>query len=129
MSSTSLAAACARSSALLGPEGARGIERGLAPWFRALLVPQALPRVPGVVERLEAGIRVADVGCGAGVALLEMAKAFPRSEFHGYDKAHQEWKAAVLAGELALEDIDTEQYNAYSLQSPVKESGNKVTTT
>jgi len=69
----------------LGPEGARGIERGLAPWFRALLVPRALPRVDGIVARLEAGVQVADVGCGAGVALLEMAKAFPASEFHGYE--------------------------------------------
>jgi len=69
----------------MGPEGARGIERGLAPWFRALLVPLALPRVPGVVAMLEAGIDVADVGCGAGVALLTMAKAFPRSRFHGYE--------------------------------------------
>ena len=68
-----------------GPEGARGIERGIAPWFRALLVPFVLPRLGGVVERLRAGAAVADVGCGAGVALLEMAKAFPRSEFHGYD--------------------------------------------
>jgi 2-polyprenyl-3-methyl-5-hydroxy-6-metoxy-1,4-benzoquinol methylase len=68
-----------------GPEGARGIERGIAPWFRALLVPFALPRVGDVVERLRSGARAADVGCGAGVALLEMAKAFPRSEFHGYD--------------------------------------------
>jgi len=68
-----------------GPDGARGIERGIGPWFRALLVPFALPRVPGVVERLRAGARAADVGCGAGVALLEMAKAFPRSDFHGYD--------------------------------------------
>lgn len=69
----------------LGPEGARGIERGLAPWFRALLVPAVLPRIEGVVSALESGIAVADVGCGAGVALLEMAKAFPTSEFHGYD--------------------------------------------
>lgn len=69
----------------LGPEVARGIERGLAPWFRALLVPRALPRVDGIVAKLEAGVQVADVGCGAGVALLEMAKAFPASEFHGYE--------------------------------------------
>jgi 2-polyprenyl-3-methyl-5-hydroxy-6-metoxy-1,4-benzoquinol methylase len=68
-----------------GPEGARGIERGLAPWFRTLLVPLALPRLPGVVPALERGVLVADVGCGAGVALIEMAKAFPRSEFHGFD--------------------------------------------
>ena len=69
----------------LGPEGAAGIERGIAPWFRTLLVPLALPRVPGAVPLLETGAEVADVGCGAGVALLEMAKAFPRSRFHGYD--------------------------------------------
>jgi len=68
-----------------GPEGAAGIESGLAPWFRALLVPFALPRVPGAVPLLEQGTRAADVGCGAGVAVLELAKAFPRSEFHGYD--------------------------------------------
>jgi 2-polyprenyl-3-methyl-5-hydroxy-6-metoxy-1,4-benzoquinol methylase len=68
-----------------GPEGARGIERGLAPWFRTLLVPLALPRVDGIVAALRDGIAVADVGCGAGVAVIEMARAFPRSEFHGYD--------------------------------------------
>jgi len=68
-----------------GPEGARGIERGIAPWFRALLVPFVLPRLEGVVQRLRDGTPAADVGCGAGVALLEMAKAFPSSEFHGYD--------------------------------------------
>jgi len=68
-----------------GPEGARGVERGLAPWFRALLVPFVLPRVGDVAQRLRAGAVAADVGCGGGVALLEMAKAFPRSEFHGYD--------------------------------------------
>ena len=68
-----------------GPEGNRGVERLLAPWFRNLLVPYALPRLDGVVAKLEAGARVADIGCGAGVALIEMAKAYPSSEFHGYD--------------------------------------------
>jgi 2-polyprenyl-3-methyl-5-hydroxy-6-metoxy-1,4-benzoquinol methylase len=72
----------------LGPGGAAGIERGFAPWFRALLVPMALPRIAGVVPALERGARVADVGCGAGVALLEMARAFPASRFHGYEISH-----------------------------------------
>ena len=62
-----------------------GLERSFAPWYRSLLVPMALPRIEGVVERLAAGGLVADVGCGAGVALVEMAKAFPASRFHGYD--------------------------------------------
>src|SRR5262245_8947856 len=69
----------------LGPEGAAGVERGLAPWFRALLVPFVLPRVPGVEAALRSGVEAADVGCGAGVALLELAKAFPGSRFHGYE--------------------------------------------
>jgi SAM-dependent methyltransferase len=69
----------------LGPAGARGIERGLAPWFRALLVPVVLPRLGDVEARLTAGALAADVGCGSGAALLSMASAFPASEFHGYD--------------------------------------------
>ncbi len=68
-----------------GPEGARGIERFLAPWFQAHLVPKALPALDGVVPKLEAGAKVADVGCGAGVALLKIAEAFPQAECHGYD--------------------------------------------
>jgi 2-polyprenyl-3-methyl-5-hydroxy-6-metoxy-1,4-benzoquinol methylase len=68
-----------------GADGARAIERGFAPWYRTLLVPMALPAIPGLVERLAAGVAVADVGCGAGVAVLEMARAFPGSEFHGWD--------------------------------------------
>jgi 2-polyprenyl-3-methyl-5-hydroxy-6-metoxy-1,4-benzoquinol methylase len=68
-----------------GPEGARGIERGFGPWFRTLLVPFALPQVAGLVDRLREGVEVADVGCGAGVAVIEMARAFPRSTFHGWD--------------------------------------------
>lgn len=71
-----------------GPEGARGVERFLAPWFRTQLVPVALPKLDGVVPKLQAGAKVADVGCGGGVALIEMAKAYPRSEFHGYDISH-----------------------------------------
>lgn len=69
----------------LGPEAARGVERLLAPWFRHKLVPVALPALDGVTAKLEQGAAVADLGCGAGIALLEMAKAYPQSEFHGYD--------------------------------------------
>ncbi len=68
-----------------GPEGAVGVERGFAPWFRTLLVPTMLPRIPGLVEALEAGVVVADVGCGSGVAMIEMARAFSKSDFHGYE--------------------------------------------
>jgi len=44
-----------------------------------------LPMVPGLEQRLEQGIRVLDAGCGRGLALAEMARRFPHSEFVGYD--------------------------------------------
>jgi SAM-dependent methyltransferase len=69
----------------LGPEGARGVERLLAPWYRTQLVPVALPKLDGVVAKLKAGAKVADVGCGGGIAAIEIAKAFPLAQVHGYD--------------------------------------------
>jgi SAM-dependent methyltransferase len=51
----------------------------------ASLVDTILPLVPGLVERLNAGIDVADVGCGQGHAINVMARAFPNSRFTGYD--------------------------------------------
>ncbi len=68
-----------------GPEGAVGIERSFEPWNRTFLLPVVLPALDGVVAKLEAGATVADIGCGAGGALIMMAKAFPASTFHGYD--------------------------------------------
>jgi SAM-dependent methyltransferase len=69
----------------LGPSAAHSIERLLAPWTRLVLVPDLLPRLDGVVVRLEHGGTVVDVGCGAGLALVAMATAFPASRFIGYD--------------------------------------------
>jgi SAM-dependent methyltransferase len=68
-----------------GPEGARGIERVFGNWYRTALVSEVLPKLNGVVDKLQVGGKASDVGCGAGVALIEMAKAYARSEFHGYD--------------------------------------------
>ncbi len=53
--------------------------------YRASLVPQWLPALDGVVAQLQAGIDVADVGCGHGHSTLLMAQAFPNSRFHGFD--------------------------------------------
>src|SRR5690606_9528152 len=49
------------------------------------LLARTLPLVPGLVERLESGIDVLDVGCGQGVAIRMMAGRFPRSRFTGID--------------------------------------------
>jgi SAM-dependent methyltransferase len=53
--------------------------------YRGSLVSEWLPALDGVVERLKAGIAVADVGCGHGHSTVLMAEAFPRSRFHGFD--------------------------------------------
>lgn len=68
-----------------GPRGAHRTERMLGPWARLALVPVILPMLDGVVAKLEAGADVCDVGCGSGVALEAMAKAYPASRFTGYD--------------------------------------------
>jgi len=51
----------------------------------AALIDTILPLVTGLPEQLEAGIDVADVGCGSGHAINLMARAFPASRFVGYD--------------------------------------------
>ena len=89
-----------------GPEGAVGIERFLAPWFRTFLVPVALPALDGVPTKLSMGAKVADVGCGAGLALLEMAKAYPQSQFHGYDiSKHAVERARANATQAGVSNV------------------------
>ncbi|SRR5579875_184891 len=101
-----------------GPEGARGVERLLAPWYRTQLVPVALPKLEDVVPKLKAGAKVADIGCGGGIALLEMAKAFPRSDFHGYDISHhalaraEQNKAAAGVSNVTFHDARQEPIDA-----------------
>jgi SAM-dependent methyltransferase len=53
--------------------------------YRGSLVSEWLPALDGVVEKLEAGAAVADIGCGYGHSTLLMAEAFPNSRFWGFD--------------------------------------------
>lgn len=62
-----------------------GCERFFRPGYQANLVAQWLPALEGVVDRLDAGARVADVGCGHGASTVLMAQAFPASRFAGSD--------------------------------------------
>lgn len=62
-----------------------GLDRFLGHSYEAFLVGEWIPQVAGLGERLRAGGRVLDVGCGGGVALVAMAKAFPNSTFVGVD--------------------------------------------
>jgi len=73
--------------------------------YRGQLVQEWLPALEGVVEMLEKGGRVADIGCGHGHSTVIMAEAYPNSRFHGYD-AHEGSIAAAraIARETGVED-------------------------
>lgn len=98
-----------------GPDMIRGITRGNQPSQTILLNSKWLPAVPGLIEALRAGIRVADVGCGVGNAIKVMAHAFPKSDFIGYDispeeiaMARRDVTAPNVTFELAgVEDLPT----------------------
>ena len=62
-----------------------GCEKFFRPGYAANLVSSWIPALKDVKEKLEAGARVADVGCGKGASTLLMAKAFPKSQFYGFD--------------------------------------------
>ena len=92
----------------------------------AALESHIIPLVPGLREKLEAGIDVLDVGCGSGRAMITLAASFPKSRFAGYDfsdegisRADREAKAlglknvrfeirdAAAIGETAAYDLIT----------------------
>jgi SAM-dependent methyltransferase len=62
-----------------------GCERFFRPSYQAYLIETWLPALDGVVDKLRAGAKVADVGCGHGASTILMAQAFPNSQFVGSD--------------------------------------------
>ena len=62
-----------------------GVEKFFRPGYRAHLTADWLPALDGVVPKLQAGARVADVGCGHGASTVVMATAYPGSRFFGFD--------------------------------------------
>ena len=78
-----------------------GTERFFRPGYLANLVESWLPSLEGVVEKLEAGARVADIGCGHGASTILMAQAYPASTFVGTDYHEGSIEAARRAAERA----------------------------
>jgi SAM-dependent methyltransferase len=75
----------------------RGTERFFRPGYNTNLVASWLPALDGVVAKLERGAKVADVGCGHGASTIVMARAFPRSQFVGFDYHAPSVEAATKA--------------------------------
>ena len=75
------------------------VARFFRPGYHNHLVSAWLPALDGVVKKLEAGARVADVGCGHGWSTVLMAKAFPKSQFVGYDFHRGSIEAALAHAE------------------------------
>jgi 2-polyprenyl-3-methyl-5-hydroxy-6-metoxy-1,4-benzoquinol methylase len=62
-----------------------GCERFFRPGYNANLVAEWLPALDGVIDKLQRGALVADIGCGHGSSTILMAQAFPHSTFVGSD--------------------------------------------
>ena len=71
-----------------------GCEKFFRPGYAANLVSSWIPALHDVQQKLEAGGRVADVGCGKGASTVLMAKAFPKSHFYGFDYHDKSIEAA-----------------------------------
>lgn len=102
-----------------GPSMIRGIDRGNSPSQRILLTAKWLPAVPGLVDRLEEGIRVADIGCGSGTAAIAMAEAYPDSRFFGYDVSQE--SLAVARGRA--EAVGNVEFHVYAADEIPVEPG------
>ncbi len=71
-----------------------GTAKLFRPTYKTYLTSQWLPSLEDVMEKLEQGAKVADVGCGHGCSTIIMAEAFPNSEFFGFDFHEPSIKAA-----------------------------------
>src|SRR5271166_2394385 len=94
-----------------------GCEKFFRPGYAANLVSTWIPALDGVQARLEAGARVADVGCGTGSSTILMAKAFPKSTFFGFDyhdksveAAREKAKKEGLTGRVTFEVAKAKEF-------------------
>ncbi|GGX87768.1 transcriptional regulator [Litchfieldella qijiaojingensis] len=89
-----------------------------------------LPLSPGLIERLESGIRVLDCACGRGRALLMMAERFPASRFTGYDLSEEAiaWGQA-RATETGLDNLRFEVRDLSDFDTTAKPEAFELITT
>jgi SAM-dependent methyltransferase len=78
-----------------------GTERFFRPGYIANLVPNWIPTLDGVEAKLQAGARIADIGCGHGASTLILAQAYPRCELVGFDYHPESIESARAAARAA----------------------------
>ncbi len=78
-----------------------GTERFFRPGYRMHLINDWIPALTGIEEKLKAGGKVADVGCGHGASTVIMAQAYPNSRFYGFDNHAASIEQARLRAEEA----------------------------
>lgn len=94
-----------------------GTERFFRPGYIANLISQWIPALSSVQAKLKQGAKIADIGCGLGSSTILMAKAFPKSEFYGFDYhgksidlARQEAKREAVEDHLHFEVATAKDY-------------------
>jgi ubiquinone/menaquinone biosynthesis C-methylase UbiE len=126
-----LLTACAMESVVRSFFSGEGVDYDQYPRFQSfmsqladakhqeILVDRFLPTVDEgrLVEKMLSGIRVCDLGCGEGVAIILMAEAFPNSEFVGIDISEAVIKKAEKAARSRhLQNVRFLQLDAAALR-------------
>jgi ubiquinone/menaquinone biosynthesis C-methylase UbiE len=95
-----------------------GCERFFRPGYSANLIASWLPALDGMADKLRAGARVADVGCGHGASTVLMAAEYPRSTFAGsdyhadsIDQARKRATEADVDGRVIFEVTPAQSFN------------------
>jgi len=82
-----------------------GCEQFFRPGYIANLIPSWIPALDGVAEKLQAGAKVADIGCGLGASTVLLAQEYPNSVFTGSDYHDQSVELArKRAGDAGVAD-------------------------
>jgi 2-polyprenyl-3-methyl-5-hydroxy-6-metoxy-1,4-benzoquinol methylase len=115
-----------------------GTERFFRPGYAAHLVASWIPALTGIKEKLEAGGKVADIGCGHGSSTIIMAQAYPNSRFWGFDNheksietARQRAKDAGVSDRVTFavadaSELPDEQYDMVAFFDCLHDMGDPV---